>query len=230
MTIFSKCCGQSAPINVRLAVSDGDWPVDAMVAVPIGAITALQALRDTGQLKAGQKVLINGASGGVGTFAVQIAKALGAEVTGVCSTRNLEMVRGLGADYVIDYTQEDYTKNEKQYDLIIDMVGNHSLGSNRKVMTPKGVFVIIGGGKGDWLGPFLQPLAGLAMAPFIDQTMSMMIATFNPADLASIADMMQAGKVTSVIDRRYSLNDLADAIRYSEKGHARGKIIITLDE
>ena len=197
--------------------------------VPIAAITALQALRDKGQLKPGQKVLINGASGGVGTFAVQIAKSFGAEVTGVCSTRNLEMVRSIGADHVIDYTQEDYTENEQLYDLIIDNVGNHSLSSNRQVLNPEGIFVIIGGAKGNWLGPLMNPVKALMYSPFVGQEFVMLLAKMRKDDLAVLAELMQAGKVTPVIDRRYQLREVPEAIRYSEEGHARGKIVIKLE-
>jgi NADPH:quinone reductase-like Zn-dependent oxidoreductase len=197
--------------------------------VPIAAITALQAVRDRGQLKAGQKVLVNGASGGVGTYAVQIAKLFGAEVTGVCSERNAAMVRSIGADHVIDYTREDYTQSEQHYDLIIDMVGNHSLSENRQVMTPEGIFVIIGGGKGNWIGPLLAPVKALIYSPFVGQQFGMMIGKMLKEDLATLAGYLQAGQITPVIDRRYPLSEVPAAIRYSEEGHARGKIIINLD-
>jgi NADPH:quinone reductase-like Zn-dependent oxidoreductase len=197
--------------------------------VPIAAITALQALRDKGKLKPGHKVLINGASGGVGTFAVQIAKSFGAEVTGVCSTRNVEMVRSIGADHIIDYTREDYTESGKQYDLIIDMVGNHSLMANRRALTPEGIFVIVGGGKGNWLGPLMGPIKALMLSPFVDQEFVLLLSALRKDDLAILADLMQAGLVTPVIDRRYRLSDVPVAIRYSEEGHAQGKIIIDIE-
>jgi NADPH:quinone reductase-like Zn-dependent oxidoreductase len=164
----------------------------------------------------------------VGTFAVQIAKSFGAEVTGVCSTRNVEMVRSIGADTVIDYTKADYTKSGKQFDLIIDMVGNHTLLSNRKVLSPKGIFVIIGGPKGNWLGPLVQPINAFILSPFVGQDFGMMIGELRHDDLAILGDLMQSGKVTPVIDRRYELSEVPAAIRYSEEGHARGKIIIDL--
>ena len=173
--------------------------------------------------------MINGASGGVGTFAVQIAKSFGAEVTGVCSTRNEEMVRSLGADHVIDYTKDDYTEKEQRYDLIIDNVGNHSLSSNRKVLNPEGTFVIIGGAKGNWLGPLMNPIKAMMYSPFVGQEFVMLLAKMRKEDLAVLADLMQAGEVTPVIDRRYPLSEVPAAIRYSEEGHARGKIIINLD-
>lgn len=174
-------------------------------------------------------MLINGASGGVGTFAVQIAKSMGAEVTGVCSTRNVEMVRSLGADHVIDYKKEDYTAGGEQYDVIVDMVGNHSLSANRSILTPAGRLVIVGGAKGDWLGPLMGPIKALLMSPFVDQKMGMMIATMDGDDLAELADLMERGELSSAIDRHYPLHEVADAIRYSEEGHARGKIIIDLE-
>jgi NADPH:quinone reductase-like Zn-dependent oxidoreductase len=196
-------------------------------AVPLAALTALQGLRDTGHIQAGQKVLINGASGGVGTFAVQIAKALGAEVTGVCSTRNLDMVRSIGADHVIDYTQEDFTNNGQQYELIYCAVGNRSNSDYLRALTPQGGCVIAGftnlrllfehmilgprrskvGGKRVGLMPTMKP---------------------NKKDLAFIKELLESGKVIPVIDRRYSLSETADAIRYLEAGHARGKVVITV--
>jgi len=194
--------------------------------VPIAAITALQALRDKGKIKPGHKVLINGASGGVGTFAVQIAKSFGAEVTGVCSTRNLDMVRSIGADHVFDYTKEDYTESGKQYDLIIDMVGNHSLSANRRALKPEGIFVIVGGGKGNWLGPLMGPIKALILSPFVGQEFVMLLAELRQDDLATLGDLLQAGKVTPVIDSRYRLSEVPAAIRHSEEGHAQGKIVI----
>jgi NADPH:quinone reductase-like Zn-dependent oxidoreductase len=197
--------------------------------VPIAAITALQALRDEGHIKSGQKLLINGASGGVGTFAVQIASSYGAEVTGVCSTRNLEMVRSLGADHVVDYTREDYTQNGQRYDLIIDMVGNHSLSENRQAMTPDGILVMIGGSRGNWIGPLKNPVKALLYSPFVGQEFVMFMAKMRKEDLNELAELMRTGQLTPVIDRSYQLNELPAAIRYSEQGHARGKIVIKLE-
>lgn len=194
---------------------------------PIAAITALQALRDKGKIKAGQKVLINGASGGVGTFAVQLAKSFGAEVTGVCSTRNVDMVRSIGADHVIDYTGEDYTKSEQRYDIIVDNVGNRSLLENRAVMTPEGILVIIGGPKGNWIKPLIRPIQAMILSPFVDQEFGLLLAKLNKDDLVFLGDLMRDGKLKPVIDRRYPLSEVAEAISYSEQGHARGKIIIT---
>jgi len=212
-----------------MVLKPSDVSFEQAAAVPIAAVTALQALRDKGRIQPGQKVLINGASGGVGTFAVQIAKALGADVTGVCSTRNVEMVRSIGADHVFDYTKEDYTDSGQHYDLIVDMVGNHSLLANRQVLKPEGKFVIIGGAKGNWFAPLMNPIKAAIMSPFVDQEFGMMIARMDNEDLSILGELMQSGKVTSVIDRRYRLSEVADAIRYSEEGHARGKIIIELE-
>ncbi len=198
-------------------------------AVPIAALTALQALRDKGRVEAGDRVLINGASGGVGTYAVQIAKALGAEVHGVCSTRNVELVRSLGADRVWDYKKENYTESDERYDVIIDMVGNHSIGANRKVMQDDGIFVMVGGPGGDWFGPLAGPLSAMVQSPFVSQELVLLLAQITQDDLRAVADLMAAGKVRSVIDRRYDLSQVAEAIRYSESGRARGKIIIRTD-
>ena len=211
-----------------LALKPANVTFEQAASVPIAAITALQALRDKSKLEAGQKVLINGASGGVGTFAVQIAKYFGAEVTGVCSTRNVEMVRSIGADHVIDYTKEDYTDGGTQYDVIIDNVGNHSLLANRRVLDTDGILVIVGGPKGNWLRPLMGPIKAFVLSPFVDQELGMMLAQFSQEDLTILGDLMQSGKVTPVIDRRYPLSEVPAAIRYSEEGHARGKIIINV--
>lgn len=211
-----------------LALKPANVTFEQAASVPIAAITALQALRDKSKVEAGQKVLINGASGGVGTFAVQIAKYFGAEVTGVCSTRNVEMVRSIGADHVIDYTKEDYTDGGTQYDVIIDNVGNHSLLANRRVLDPDGILVIVGGPKGNWLRPLMGPIKAFVLSPFVDQELGMMLAQFSQEDLTILGDLMQSGKVTPVIDRRYPLSEVPAAIRYSEEGHARGKIIINV--
>jgi len=200
--------------------------------VNIAGITALQAVRDKGKVQPGQKVLINGASGGVGTFAVQIAKSFGADVTGVCSTRNLEMVRSLGADHVIDYTKEDFAKGDQRYDVILDNVPNHSLSECRAVLTPEGKYVMIGGGGPNdnrWIGPFGRLIQALVISPFVNQKMGMMMAELKKSDLTILGDMMQSGKVKPVIDRTYKLSELPEAIRYLEGGHARGKVVITVE-
>jgi NADPH:quinone reductase-like Zn-dependent oxidoreductase len=201
-------------------------------AVPIAALTALQGLRDYGKVQPGQKVLINGASGGVGTFAVQIAKTLGAEVTGVCSTRNVELVQSLGADHVIDYTKEDFTKGSERYDVILDNVGTQPLSGFRHVLKPNGILVMIGGGgptDGKWVGAMTRPIKTKLMSPFVSQKMSMMLAEIRQEDLATMADLMQSGKVKPVIDRTYPLGQIREAMTYLEEGHARGKVIITME-
>lgn len=195
-------------------------------AVPIAAITALQALRDKGRLQAGQKVLVNGASGGVGTFAVQIAKAYGAEVSGVCSTRNVEMVRSIGADRVFDYTREDFMQGGERYDVILDNVGNRALLDYRRVMKPTSVLVIVGGPEGAWIGPMVGPIKAVFVSPFIEQEVGMMLAEMNQKDLAELANLMRTGKMTPVIDRTYSLAEVPKAIGYLETGRARGKVVI----
>jgi len=212
-----------------LALKPSNVSFEQAATVSIAAVTALQALRNKGQLQPGQKVLINGASGGVGTFAVQIAKAIGAEVTGVCSGRNAEMVRSIGADHVIDYKKENYIENGQQYDLIIDMIGNHSLSDNRRVLTPGGIFVIIGGGKGNWLGPLMGPIKASVYSPFVEEEFTLLMAQMRPDDLNTLAALMEAGEVTPVIDRRYTLSEVPAALLYSEEGHARGKIVINLE-
>ena len=217
------------PEDRALAIKPGNVTFEQAASAPIAAISALQALRDKGKIKPGQKVLINGASGGVGTFAVQIAKSFGAEVTGVCSTRNVEMVLSIGADHVVDYKKVDYTESGERYDLIIDMVGNHSLSENRRAMSPEGTYVIVGGAKGNWLGPLMGPIKAVMLSPFVEQEFVMLLAVLRKDDLVIVGDLMQSGKVTPVIDRHYRLSEIPAAIRYSEEGHARGKIIIDLE-
>ncbi|MFD2443840.1 NAD(P)-dependent alcohol dehydrogenase [Bacillus sp. CGMCC 1.16607] len=198
-------------------------------ALPIAAFTALQGLRDHGRIKSGQKVLINGAAGGVGTFAVQIAKSMGAEVTGVCSTRNVEMVQSIGADHVIDYTQEDFTLSQKSYDLIFDTIGNHPLLKCRSVLSEDGTLLMVGSqSNGKFLGPLARSIRGLLMTRFISQRFIMFIAMWKKEDLIVLQELIDSGKVTPVIDRCYSLNEVPEAIRYLEKGHARGKVVISL--
>jgi len=201
-------------------------------AVNIAGITALQALRDKGKVQPGQKVLINGASGGVGTFAVQIAKSLGADVTGVCSTRNVDLVRSLGAEHVIDYSKEDFAKGAERYDVILDNVPNHSLSECRHILSPKGKYVMIGGGGPNdsrWVGPFGRVIHALILSPFFSQEMGMMMADPSQKDLTVLGDMMQSGKVKAIIDRTYKLSEVPAAIAYLEQGHARGKVVITLE-
>jgi NADPH:quinone reductase-like Zn-dependent oxidoreductase len=220
----------SVPEGRALASKPGNVTFEQAAAVPIAGLTALQALRDKGQIHAGQTVLINGASGGVGTFAVQIAKSYGAEVTGVCSTKNIDMVRSLGADQVIDYTKDDVTKGAQRYDLIIDTVSTHSLSDYRRILTPKGIYVIVGStDPGSWFGFLVKPIEGAILSKFVDQKFGMMLAELNKNDLAALGALMQSGKLTPVIDRRYKLSEAAEALRYLEKGHARGKVILTVN-
>src|SRR5437016_5540727 len=215
-----------------IALKPANVTFEQAASVNIAGITALQALRDKGKVQPGQTVLINGASGGVGTFAVQIATSLGAEVTGVCSTRNLEMVRSLGADHVIDYTKEDFAKGDQRYDAILDNVPNHSLSECRRVLNPQGKYVMIGGGGPNdhrWIGPFGRLIQTLVLSPFVSQKMGMMMAELKKSDLAILGDMMQSGKLKPVIDRAYKLSELPAAIAYLEEGHARGKVVITVE-
>jgi NADPH:quinone reductase-like Zn-dependent oxidoreductase len=215
-----------------VALKPANLTFEQVASVNIAGTTALQALRDKGKIQPGQKVLINGASGGVGTFAVQIAKSLGADVTGVCSTRNVDLVRSLGADHVIDYTKEDFAKRAERYDVILDNVPNHSLSDCRGVLTPKGKYVMVGGGgpnDGRWIGPFGRVINTLLLSPFVSQEMGMFMADTNKKDLTVLAALMESGKVKPVIDRRYKLTEVPAAIAYLEEGHARGKVVITLE-
>ena len=199
-------------------------------AVPIAAVTALQAVRDQGKVKRGQKVLINGASGGVGTFAVQLAKNLGAEVTAVCSGRNVEMVGALGADHVVDYTKEDVTAGTTKFDVIIDTVGTHSLSDYRRVMTDHAEFVIVGApNEGKWLGAMSFVMKAKVYGMFVSQQFHFFLAEVNPGDLNLLSALMQEGKVKPVIDKTYPMSELPEAMRYLEAGHARGKIVINIE-
>jgi len=202
--------------------------------VAVAGLTALQGLRDVGHVQPGQKVLINGASGGVGTFAVQIAKAMGAEVTGVCSTRNLDLVRSIGADHVIDYTKEDFTKGDQRYDVIFDNVQNHTFSERRRVLTPNGMCVLAGIGGAGWHEDTWSHMARSFTTPFMSkftsQKFKFFIAELNHNDLTYLADLMQSGKMKPVIDRTYkSLTETPQALAYLEQGHARGKVVITVE-
>jgi NADPH:quinone reductase-like Zn-dependent oxidoreductase len=202
---------------------------DQAACVPIAALTALQSLRDKGRIQPGHQVLVNGAAGGVGTFAVQIAKSFGAQVTGVCSTRNVEMVRSIGADHIIDYTREDFTKGSQRYDLILDAIGNHALSACRRVLDPKGILIMAGGEAGRWMiGVIGRTIQALVVSRLVSQKFVGMLAKASSEDLAILSELMVSGKVTPVIDRRYTLAELPEAIRYLEKGHAQGKVVITL--
>jgi NADPH:quinone reductase-like Zn-dependent oxidoreductase len=218
--------------NRAVALKPANLTFEQAASINIAGITALQAVRDKGKVQPGQRVLINGASGGVGTFAVQIAKSFDADVTGVCSTRNVDLVRSLGADHVIDYTKGDFTKGDQRYDVMLDNVGNRSLTECRRVLTPNGIYVLIGGGGANeqgLLGGLAKALNAALLSRFVSQKMGMMMADANQKDLTVLADMMQTGKLKPVIDRTYKLDQVPDAIRYLEQGHARGKVVITVD-
>jgi NADPH:quinone reductase-like Zn-dependent oxidoreductase len=195
-------------------------------AMPVAGLTALQGLRNKGHLQPGQKVLINGAAGGIGTFAVQIAKSFGANVTGVCSTKNVELVRSLGADRVVDYTREDFTRDSERYDLVLDNVANRTLSEMRRVLAPKGKCVMAGAPKSLWL-VLSRLLKAVAWSPFLKQKFAFFIAKMNRDDLTTLCALIKAGKLTPVIDRRYPLAESASALAYLEEGHARAKVVIT---
>jgi len=226
--VFAACSGALAEYACvaedRLAMKPTNLTFEQAAAVPTAALTALQGLRDQGKVQPGQKVLINGASGGVGTFAVQLAKALGAEVTGVCSTTKVEMVRSIGADHVIDYTQEDFTQGEQRYDLILDNVGSHSFSDYRRVLTPQGIIQPNTGHAG-----MSYVFKALLLSLFMRQQGSLFVANPNSKDMDYLKELIEAGKVTPVIDGTYPLSETPEAFRYLEKGHARGKVIITVD-
>jgi len=233
--VFGACNGAFAEYacarESAFAIKPGSVSFEQAASVPVAALTALQGFRDKAKLQPGQKVLINGAAGGVGTFAVQIAKTLGAEVTGVCSTRNVEMVQSIGADTVIDYTREDFTNNGKQYDVILDLVANHSFAEHRRALTPKGIYIGAGmiGLHGSMTQLLKRLIAELVQWRFVSQKSINLLAKLNEKDLTAIGALIVEGRVTPVIDRHYSLSEVPDAVRYLEQGHARGKVIIDLD-
>ena len=232
--VFGGCRGAFAEYACAseraLVLKPGNVTFEQAAAAPVAAYTALQSLRDHGRLQSGQQVLINGAAGGVGTFAVQIAKTFGTDVTGVCSTRNVDMVRSLGADRVIDYTREDFTKGTQRYDVIFDCAGSRSLSAYRRVLKPKGICVVAAGPDGAWLGPLSRFITALALSPFVSQKLTPFIARIIQADLVILRELILAGKVTPVIDKCYKLSEAGEAIAYLEKGHARGKVIVTLPD
>ena len=232
--VFGMCRGAFAEYACArpssLALKAESVTFEQAASIPIAGVTALQALRDKARARPGQRVLINGAAGGVGTFAVQIAKWMGTEVTGVCSARNVELVRSLGADHVVDYAREDFTKGSQRYDAILDCVGNHPFPECRRAMTPRGIHIGIGAGGPDTtmetiLGGMIK---NMAMSWFVSQRVSGMIAKVNTAGLDAIGELMVAGRVSPVLDRKYELNKVPEAIRYVEQGHARGKVVITV--
>jgi len=213
----------------QLAPKPANLTFEQAAAVAVSGLTALQGLRDHGRVQPGQTVLITGASGGVGTFAVQLAKAFGAQVTGVCSTTKTDLVQSIGADHVIDYTREDFADGKQRYDVILDIGGNPSLSRLRRALTPKGTLVIAGGETpGRWLGGTDRQLRALLLSRFVDQKLTTFICRENPEDLLVLKELIEAGKVTPVIDRSYPLSEAAKAIRYLEQGHARGKVVITV--
>jgi NADPH:quinone reductase-like Zn-dependent oxidoreductase len=228
--VFGGCIGSLAEYacasESKLALKPSSIPFDEAASVPIAALTALQALRDNGQIKRGQKVLINGAAGGVGTFAVQISKALGSHVTGVCSATGMDMLRAIGADQAIDYTREDFTRGTTKYDLILDNIGNHSLSACRRVLNSNGSLVMIGSKD---IGVLLaRALHARVLSRVVSQKLSFLVARLTTEDLTIMAELMEAGKVRPVIDRRYKLNEAPQAMRYLEEGHARGKVVIDI--
>ena len=230
--VFGACRGAFAEYacarESALARKPKNISFEQAASLPVAGLTALQGLRDTGKIRAGQRLLINGATGGVGTFAVQIAKTFGAHVTGVCSTGKVDLVRSLGADRVIDYTQEDFTQAAERYDLILDNVGNHSLSACRRVLRPHGLCVIAGGPK-DPGAILARSFKLLLLSRLPGQPFAFFVARLNQKDLAVLSELMQAGKVTPVIDRQYALSEVAEALRYVDEGHARGKVIIEVD-
>ena len=235
--VFGTCSGAFAEyatsasvpgMKSALVIKPPNVTFEQAAAAPVAALTALQALRDKGRIQPGQHVLINGAAGGVGTFAVQLAKSFGAIVTAVSSTGNLDMVRSIGADRVIDYTREDFTKGRQRYDLLLDCVGNHSLSEYRPILNPKATLVMIGAPNDASMTSLVAGMLGaLVSSWFVSQKVAMFIAKSNPEDLTTLARLMAAGKITPVIDRRYPLCEAADAFRYMAQGHARGKVILT---
>jgi NADPH:quinone reductase-like Zn-dependent oxidoreductase len=233
--VFGACNGAFAEYacarESAFATKPSSVSFDQAASVPVAALTALQGFRDKAQLQPGQKVLINGAAGGVGTFAVQIAKTFGVEVTGVCSTRKVELVRSIGADIVIDYTREDFTSNGKQYDVIFDLVANHSFAEHRRALTPKGIYIAAGmiGLDGSMGQLLIRLIPELVKWRFVSQKSVSLLAKLNQKDLDAIGALIAEGRVTAVIDRRYSLSEVPDAVRYLEQGHARGKVIIDVD-
>jgi NADPH:quinone reductase-like Zn-dependent oxidoreductase len=231
--VFGTCNGSFAEYATaradKVAPKPANLTFEQSAAVPTTGSTALQAVRDKGKVKPGQKVLIIGAAGGVGTFAVQIAKAFGANVTGVCSTAKVDLVRSIGADAVIDYTQDDFVELGRRYDLILDIAGRRSVSHLRRALAPRGTLVIVGGeGGGRWFGGIDRQLRAQMLSPFVSQKLGTFVAKQNSENLMVLKELIEAGKVTPVIDRTYPLSEVPEAMRYVEAGHARGKVVITL--
>jgi NADPH:quinone reductase-like Zn-dependent oxidoreductase len=231
--VFGTCAGSFAEYACakadRLEPKPANLSFEQAAAVPISGYAALQAVRDQGKVRAGQRVLIIGAGGGVGTFAVQLAKAFGAEVTGVSSTTKTELVRSIGADHVIDYTREDFADGRNRYDVILDIAGNRSLSHLRRALAPEGTLVIVGGeGGGRWLGGIDRQLRAQLLSPFVRQKLGTWISKERQEDLEELRELLEAGKVTPVVDRTFPLSEVPDAIRYLREGRARGKVVITV--
>jgi NADPH:quinone reductase-like Zn-dependent oxidoreductase len=213
----------------RLAAKPANLTFEQAAAIPVAGLTALQALRDKGLIQRGQKVLINGAAGGVGTFAVQIAKSFGAEVTGVCSTRSLDLVRAIGANYVLDYTAEEFTRSAERYDMIVDCVGNHPPSALRRVMAPKGTLLAVGVRAGGmWIGPLPKLISLIVSSPFMSQRVVFFIARITAEDLTVMKDLIEANEVTPVVDTVFAWSDVPEAMRHLKSGHPRGKVVITI--
>ncbi len=231
--VFGHCSGTFAEYvrgtERNFAPKPSRLTCEQAAAIPVAGYTALQGLRDRGQVKSGQRVLVNGAAGGVGTFAVQIAKAMGAEVTGVCGTASVDLVRSLGADRVIDYTKEDFTREKRRYDVIFDAVGNRSLSACRRALTSTGTLVLVGTvSHGRFIGPMVRPMRSTIAGRFSKQHMGFFVAVNKKDDLLALKDLVEADKVTPVVDRVYPLSEAAEAMRYLEAGHAHGKVVITV--
>jgi len=221
------CAEYACAAEDRFVLKPTNLTFEQAAAVPTAALTALQALRNVGKIQRDHHVLVIGASGGVGTFALQIAKAFGAEVTGLCSTRNVEMVRSIGADHVIDYTLEDFTRSGERYDLILDMAGNRSLSQLRRALSPAGTLVLVGGKLGPWFVGMGRMVQTLLLSPFVAQ-MRWFVRVVNNDDLVALKELIEAGAITPVIDCVYPLCETADAVGYIEEGHAQGKVVITM--
>jgi NADPH:quinone reductase-like Zn-dependent oxidoreductase len=231
--VFGACDGSFAEYasakEQHLVAKPGNLSFEQAAAVPTSALTALQGLRDQGKVEAGQRVLIVGASGGVGSFAVQLARVFGAAVTGVCSTTKLDMVRSIGADHVIDYTREDFADSDARWDVILDIAGNRSVSHLRRALEPRGTLVIVGGEGGDrWVGGMHRQLGALALSPFVRHTLRTFIAEVRTEDLQFLKELIEGGKLAPVIDRTYPLSEAPEAIRYLTEAHARGKVVVTV--
>ena len=231
--VFGVCDGAFAEYATarsdRVAPKPANLTVEQAATVPTSGCTALQAVRNKGKVAPGQKVLIIGAAGGVGSFAVQIAKAFGAHVTGVCSTTKVDLVRSIGADDVIDYTRDDFAETGERYDVVLDIAGNRSVSHLRRALVPRGTLVIVGGeGGGRWFGGINRQLRASMLSPFVSQKLGTFVAKANGEDLLVLKELIEAGKVTPVIDKAYPLSEVPEAIRHLQEGHARGKVVITM--